>query len=50
MFKFFSIFLLFQELFLWLLLVNITKTKTDKEQFLEDTIQMEYLKNYKKIK
>ena len=34
-------------LFLWVLLVSSQKTKTDEEIYLEDILQMEYLKNYR---
>ena len=47
MIKFFSIFLLFQEIFLYFLIKGANKNKSKYEQFLEDNIQMEFLKNYK---
>lgn len=47
MIKFFSIILFFQEILLWLLLIGANNSKTDSEQFLEDNLQMEYLKKYK---
>ena len=34
-------------LFLWILLVSSQKVKTDEEIYLEDILQMEYLKNYR---
>ena len=34
-------------LFLWILLVSSKKVKTDEEIYLEDILQMEYLKNYR---
>lgn len=34
-------------LFSYLLLKSSQKTKTDEEKYLEDIIQMEYLKNYR---
>ena len=34
-------------LFLWILLVSSQKEKTDEEIYLEDILQMEYLKNYR---
>ncbi len=34
-------------LFVWVLLVSSQKNKTDREKYLEDIIQMEYLKNYR---
>ena len=34
-------------LFLWILLVSSQKLKTDEEIYLEDILQMEYLKNYR---
>lgn len=45
MFLFISSILFFQEVFLWILLVQSKKSKTDKEQFIEDNLQMQYLKN-----
>ena len=47
MVKFFSITLFIQEILLWLLLVGLKKSKTTEEQFLEDNLQMEYLKTTK---
>jgi len=46
MFKIFSIFLFFQEILLWLIILGSNRSKTNKEQFIEDNIQMEYLKKY----
>lgn len=50
MIKFFSIFLFFQEILLWLLLLGSNKSKTNNEKFLEDNLQMEYLKKYQNEK
>ena len=35
-------------LFLWSLLIGSNKSKTDEERFIEDNLQMEYLKKFQK--
>lgn len=47
MFLFISGILFFQELFLWILLIQSKRCKSDEEQFVEDNLQMQYLKNIK---
>lgn len=48
MFLFISTILFFQEIFLWILLIQYKKSITDEEQFIEDNLQIQYLKNFKK--
>lgn len=43
---FISGFLFLQWIFLWVLLFQSKKSVTDEEQFLEDNLQMEYLRRY----
>lgn len=45
MFLFISSILFFQEIFLWILLIQSKKSKTDEEKFIEDNLQMQYLKD-----
>ena len=33
-------------LFMYIILISAQKNKTDEERYLEDIIQMEYLRNY----
>ena len=33
-------------LFLWILLISCNKSKTDEEIFIEDNLQMQYLKEF----
>ena len=33
-------------LFLWMLLIASSKFKSDEEKFIEDNLQMQYLKNF----
>ena len=49
MFLFISGILFFQELFLWVLLIQSKRCKSDQEQFVEDNLQMQSLKNLKKF-
>jgi len=44
MVKFIFIFILVHEIFLFLLVKGANKNKSNNEQYLEDTLQMEYLK------
>lgn len=47
MFLFISSFILINFiLFLWMLLIASSKSKSDEEQFMEDNLQMEYLKSF----
>ena len=41
-----SSFLFVQEILLWILLMQCKKFRTDEEQFIEDNLQMEYLKEF----
>lgn len=46
MFLFISCLLFFQEILLWFLLIQSKKSMSDEERFVEDNLQMEYLKKY----
>lgn len=46
MFLFILILFLVDSMFLWLLLIASKMYKTDEEKFIEDNLQMEYLKSY----
>lgn len=46
MFFLISVILFFQEIFLWVLLIQYKKSTSDEEQFIEDNLQMEYLRNF----
>ncbi len=47
MFLFISSFFMFSfVLFLWMLLIASNRFKSDEERFIEDNLQMEFLKNY----
>lgn len=46
MFLFISVILFFQEIILWILLIQNKKSRTDEEQFIEDNLQMEYLREF----
>ena len=51
MFLFVSIFILIIFiLFLWMLLIASSKSKSDEEKFIEDNLQMRYLKEFQKKK
>ena len=51
MFLFISIFFIIVSfLFLWIILISVKNSKTIDEQFVEDNLQMQFLKEYKKIK
>ena len=51
MFLFISIFFIIVSfLFLWIILISVKNSKTIDEQFFEDNLQMQFLKEYKKIK
>ena len=51
MFLFISIFFIIVSfLFLWIILISVKNSKTIDEQFVEDNLQMQFLKKYKKIK
>ena len=47
---FFSIILSINILFQWLLLISNKKSQTKEEKFVEDNLQMQYLKEYKNKK
>ena len=42
------IFIILSFLFLWMLLISTKKSRTVEEQYIEDNLQMQFLKNYKK--
>ena len=47
MFLFISSFILISFILsLWMLLISSTKSKSDEEKFIEDNLQMEYLKGF----
>ena len=46
--SFFVIFIFI--LFLWMLLISSSKSKSAEEKFVEDNLQMQYLKEYSKKK
>ena len=47
MFLFISSFILIvYSLFLWMLLIASSKFKSDEEKFIEDNLQMQYLKEF----
>ena len=47
MFLFISIFfIIILILFLWMLLISSNKFKSDEEKFIEDNLQMQYLKEF----
>ena len=47
MFLFISIiFIITFSLFLWMLLISSKKSITNEEQYIEDNLQMEYLRNF----
>lgn len=47
MFLFISSFILISfVLFLWMLLIASSKFKSDEEKFIEDNLQMQYLKDF----
>ena len=51
MFLIISIFFIIMSfLFLWILLISAKISRTVEEQYIEDNLQMEFLKNYKKTK
>lgn len=51
MFLFISIFFIIVSfLFLWIILISVKNSRTIDEQFVEDNLQMQFLKEYKKIK
>ena len=41
------ILILFQIIFLWIILISSKNLKSDEEKFQEDNIQMQYLKKYR---
>ena len=41
-----SIILIILVLFLWMLLIGSNKSKSDEEKFIEDNLQMQYLKKF----
>ena len=43
-----SIFIILIFLFLWILLISAKNSRTNEEQYTEDNLQMQFLKNYKK--
>lgn len=43
-----SIFIILIFLFLWILLISTKNSRTSEEQYIEDNLQMQFLKNYKK--
>lgn len=46
MFLFISCLLFFQEILLWFLLIQSKRSMSDEERFVEDNLQMEYLKKF----
>lgn len=48
MFLFNTIFILIIILLLWSLIIGSNKSKTNQEKYLEDILQMKYLKNFEK--
>ena len=47
MFIFISSFIVFNViLFLWMLLISSSKSKSNEEKFIEDNLQMQYLKEF----
>ena len=46
MFLFISMLLLSNVLFLWMLCIASEKSKTNQEKFIEDNLQMQYLREY----
>ncbi len=43
-----SIFIILIFLFLWILLISTKNSRTNEEQYIEDNLQMQFLKSYKK--
>ena len=42
------VFFIISFLFLWMLLISTKNSRTIEEQYIEDNLQMQFLKNYKK--
>lgn len=50
MFLFISCILFFQPVLLWILLIQYKKSETNEEKFIEDNLQMEYLREFQNRK
>lgn len=50
MFLFISCILFFQPVLLWILLIQYKKSETNEEKFIEDNLQMKYLREFQNRK